>query len=177
MALSEPSKSQVQVSVSPIDAGQLKSGSYALLNGSPCKIMQIKFAKTGKHGSAKAIITGVDVLTRKKVNWTGPNTTTLSSFILDRREYIVLDVSLVHQKEGLKDTELSGIEIDYLDEKDQVKQTMIDYKMGQEIKKIMAQNDTVSLKIKIVRAPSQLESGKLGLEPYTLELVESFSVS
>ena len=38
----------------------------AFLKEKPCKIIEITTSKTGKHGHAKANITGIDIFTGKK---------------------------------------------------------------------------------------------------------------
>jgi len=50
----------------PIRAGELKKGMMAMLKGFPCKIIEITTSKTGKHGHAKANITGIDIFTGQK---------------------------------------------------------------------------------------------------------------
>lgn len=46
--------------------GDVKVGLIVFIRECPCKISHIVFSKTGKHGAAKAIMTGVDILTDKK---------------------------------------------------------------------------------------------------------------
>jgi len=53
--------------ITPTTAGDIKKSSYAMLNGHPCKIMDISKSKTGKHGHAKCNITGVCAVTGKKI--------------------------------------------------------------------------------------------------------------
>lgn len=50
----------------PSEAGALRKGGHVLLKGFPCKITEISISKTGKHGHAKAAITGNDIFTGKK---------------------------------------------------------------------------------------------------------------
>ena len=38
-----------------------------MLKSHPCKIIEFSTAKTGKHGSSKALIVGIDIFTGKKV--------------------------------------------------------------------------------------------------------------
>lgn len=48
------------------DAGRLKPGSLVMLKGDfPCKVTAFSTAKPGKHGSAKAMISGKDIFTDK----------------------------------------------------------------------------------------------------------------
>jgi|LauGreDrversion4_2_1035121.scaffolds.fasta_scaffold528211_1 translation initiation factor 5A len=51
----------------PATAGDIKKNGYMVFNGDrPCKVMDYSTAKTGKHGHAKASITGIDIFTGKK---------------------------------------------------------------------------------------------------------------
>ena len=48
------------------EAGRMKPGSYIMMKGEfPCKVVSFSTAKPGKHGSAKAMITGKDIFTDK----------------------------------------------------------------------------------------------------------------
>ena len=44
----------------------LKKGSYLLVDGIPCKVVEMEFSKTGKHGSEKARITAIDLFRGSK---------------------------------------------------------------------------------------------------------------
>ena len=46
--------------------GQLKEGNYVLIDGVPCKIVEVEKSKPGKHGAAKARITGIGVFSSQK---------------------------------------------------------------------------------------------------------------
>lgn len=50
----------------PCTAGDLKKNDYVVIKGHPCKISDISFSKTGKHGHAKANLTAYDIFTNKK---------------------------------------------------------------------------------------------------------------
>jgi translation initiation factor 5A len=50
----------------PIRAGEIKKGMIVLLKNFPCKVIEVTTSKTGKHGHAKANITGLDIFTGKK---------------------------------------------------------------------------------------------------------------
>lgn len=60
--------------VTPSQWGALKKGGYAMLCGKPCKITEYSTAKTGKHGAAKATVTGIDIFTGKKYEDFGSTT-------------------------------------------------------------------------------------------------------
>ena len=44
------------MSTRPVDAGALKPGSFIVIDGEPCRVLEIERSKTGKHGSAKVRI-------------------------------------------------------------------------------------------------------------------------
>jgi translation initiation factor 5A len=56
----------------PAQCGSLKKGDYMVIDGRPCKILELTTAKTGKHGHAKASITAVDIFTGKKMEESAP---------------------------------------------------------------------------------------------------------
>ena len=49
-----------------VDAGSLKPGSYIVMEGAACKVVDIQISRPGKHGHAKARITAVGLLDDKK---------------------------------------------------------------------------------------------------------------
>ena len=50
-----------------VEAGRRKPGSLLMMKGEfPCKVINFSTAKPGKHGSAKAMITGKDIFTDKQ---------------------------------------------------------------------------------------------------------------
>ena len=50
-----------------VEAGRRKPGSLLMMKGEfPCKVVSFSTAKPGKHGSAKAMITGKDIFTDKQ---------------------------------------------------------------------------------------------------------------
>ncbi|BCU68362.1 translation initiation factor IF-5A [Sulfolobales archaeon HS-7] len=46
--------------------GDLKQGSYVIIDGEPCRVVEVTKAKTGKHGSAKANVIAVGLFTGNK---------------------------------------------------------------------------------------------------------------
>lgn len=60
----------------PISVGSIKKGSHVVIKGFPCKVVDYSTAKTGKHGSAKANITGIDIFTSKKYEMFAPTSAT-----------------------------------------------------------------------------------------------------
>jgi translation initiation factor 5A len=57
----------------PTAAGNIKKNGHMVINGRPCKIVDYSTAKTGKHGSAKASIVGIDIFTQKKMEASCPS--------------------------------------------------------------------------------------------------------
>ena len=51
--------------VDHVQAGRCKVGSLIMIKGNPCKVTDFSTAKPGKHGAAKALITGKDIFTGK----------------------------------------------------------------------------------------------------------------
>lgn len=76
----------------PIKAGELKKGSMCMLKGFPCKIIDISTSKTGKHGHAKANITGLDCFTGKKYNEVCPTSHNMNQPVLFRSEWMLSDI-------------------------------------------------------------------------------------
>ena len=76
----------------PVSAGSLKKGDHVCINNKPCKIVDISTSKTGKHGHAKANITGIDIFTGKKLEEVSPTSHSLPSPWVTRKEYTVADI-------------------------------------------------------------------------------------
>lgn len=65
--------------------GNLKVGSYVLIDGEPCRVIDISKAKTGKHGSAKATITAVSLITKSKKMLVAPVDAQVEVPIIEKR--------------------------------------------------------------------------------------------
>jgi translation initiation factor 5A len=77
----------------PIEAHDVKKGKHVMLKGRPCKVMDVKTSKTGKHGHMKCNITGIDVLTAKKYNDVVPGHANMIEFKLEKNEYQLIDIA------------------------------------------------------------------------------------
>ena len=77
----------------PKQAGEVKKGSYIMLKGHPCKVVDYSTSKTGKHGHAKAHIVGIDIFTGKKCEDLCPTSHNMSEPIVKKFEYTVMDVT------------------------------------------------------------------------------------
>ena len=76
----------------PIRAGEVKKGGFVLLKEKPCKVISVTTSKTGKHGHAKAAITGIDVFTGKKYVDVCPTSHNMTAPQLSRSEWQVTDL-------------------------------------------------------------------------------------
>lgn len=76
----------------PIQAGALKKNSFVVLKGFPCKIVDYSTSKTGKHGHAKANITGIDIFTNKKYEDMCPTSHNMMQPIVTRKDYQLVNI-------------------------------------------------------------------------------------
>lgn len=60
------------MSIQYTTVGDLKVGSYVMIDGEPCRVVEITKAKTGKHGSAKANVVAIGLFTGKKRSLMAP---------------------------------------------------------------------------------------------------------
>ena len=77
----------------PIRAGEVKKGMIVLLKGFPCKVVEMTTSKTGKHGHAKANITGVDIFTGKKCQDISPTSHNMAAPFVTVTNWMITDVS------------------------------------------------------------------------------------
>jgi len=77
----------------PMQAGSVRKGTVVLLKGHPCKVMDIATAKTGKHGSAKAKMTGIDIFTNNKYEEIYPTSHNIDVPHISRIEYTLVDIT------------------------------------------------------------------------------------
>lgn len=73
------------MSVNYASLGELKKGSYIVIDGEPCRIVEITKAKTGKHGSAKAHVVAISVFSGQKKTFVAPVDTRVQVPIIEKR--------------------------------------------------------------------------------------------
>ena len=78
-----------------------------MIDDFPCKIVEVKVVVNGKHGTAKALIVGIDVFNGKKYVLQKPGEFIIQVFKPRRHEYLVLNLLDSH--------------CEYLDDKNQMK--------------------------------------------------------
>merc|ERR1712029_418931 len=76
----------------PTSAGSIKKGSYMLIKGFPCKVVEVTTSKTGKHGHAKASITGTDIFTGKKYEDSVPTSHNVDCPQVAKNEYELVSI-------------------------------------------------------------------------------------
>merc|ERR1712232_637005 len=77
----------------PSEAGAIKKGGYLLMKGFPCKVSDIKTSKTGKHGHAKCVFTGIDIFTDKKYESMSPSTHGIEVPVVKRVTLTIIDIN------------------------------------------------------------------------------------
>ena len=77
----------------PSTAGQLKKGQEMVINGEPCKILEITTSKTGKHGHAKANITARNLFTGNKAEDSVSTSHNVTRAVIRKVEYDVLAIN------------------------------------------------------------------------------------
>ena len=78
--------------IEKIQAGCLKHGSLVMIKGQPCKVMNFSTAKTGKHGAAKAMVTGIDIFNSNKYECTFSSTESVDAPVCVKTEFTLLSI-------------------------------------------------------------------------------------
>ncbi|MCE4602630.1 MAG: translation initiation factor IF-5A [Desulfurococcales archaeon] len=73
------------MSVNYATLGELKKGSYIVIDGEPCRIVEVSRAKTGKHGSAKAHVVAIGVFSGQKKTMVAPVDTRVQVPVIEKR--------------------------------------------------------------------------------------------
>ena len=77
----------------PVEVGKLKVGQYIVLEGEPCKIMDLEKSKPGKHGSAKVRIVAIGLFTGQKRNLISPVDGRVDAPLIEKKSAQVISVS------------------------------------------------------------------------------------
>jgi translation initiation factor 5A len=114
----------------PAGVGSLREGRYIIVDGEPCRIVDITKSKPGKHGSAKARIVAIGILDGVKRSFVKPvdanvevpiinkrsgqvfAVTSSGVQIMDLETYEYLDAPFP-EDEDLKAKLVAGVEIEY----------------------------------------------------------------
>ncbi len=69
----------------PVDLGSVKEGSYIILDGEPCRVVEVEKSKPGKHGSAKVRLVGISIFTSSKKSYVSPAESRVEVPLIDKR--------------------------------------------------------------------------------------------
>jgi len=114
----------------PVELGSIKVGSYVMVEGEPCRIVDYAKSKPGKHGSAKARVVAIGVFDNVKRTFVKPVDSQVEVPIIEKRSGQVLaklpsTVQLMDletyevfespfpEDEDLKNRLSSGVEVEY----------------------------------------------------------------
>lgn len=114
-----------------MSVGELRVNGYMIIDGEPCKIVDITKSKPGKHGAAKARIVAIGVFDGQKKQFVKPVDANAEVPIIDKRPgqvfainpsgiqimdletYEYLDAPFPSDEDVPKDKIVAGAEIEY----------------------------------------------------------------
>jgi translation initiation factor 5A len=114
----------------PVELGAIKIGSYVMIEGEPCRIVDYAKSKPGKHGSAKARVVAIGVFDGVKRSFVKPVDSQVEVPIIEKRSgqviallpsavqvmdletYEIFDAPLP-EDEPVKEHLASGVEVEY----------------------------------------------------------------
>jgi len=91
----------------PVDLGSIKVGSYVMVEGEPCRIVDYVHSKPGKHGSAKARVVAIGVFDNVKRTFVKPVNSNVEVPLIEKRSGQVL--ALLPSAVQLMDLETYGV--------------------------------------------------------------------
>lgn len=114
----------------PVDLGSLKDGSYIVIDGEACRIVEYDKSKPGKHGAAKARVVGIGVFDSVKRSLVLPVSTNVEVPLIEKRSGQVVSSSPTNVQlmdletfetfdvpvptdEDIKSKMVSGAEVEY----------------------------------------------------------------
>ena len=75
-----------------MELGSLRVGSYIIIDGEPCRIVEMARSKPGKHGSAKARVVAIGIFDGVKRSLVKPVDAQVEVPIVDKRSGQVLSI-------------------------------------------------------------------------------------
>lgn len=77
----------------PVDLGSVKEGSYILIDGEPCRIVEYDKSKPGKHGAAKARVVGIGVFDSVKRSLVSPVSSNVEVPLIEKKSGQVVSIA------------------------------------------------------------------------------------
>ena len=74
-------------------AKDLKIGRYVMIDGEPCKVVEIQSSAPGKHGAAKMRITGISIINGGKYTLMKPSDADIEVPVIEKKTAQVVSVS------------------------------------------------------------------------------------
>ncbi|PUA33779.1 MAG: translation initiation factor IF-5A [Candidatus Terraquivivens tikiterensis] len=93
----------------PTDMGSLKVGHNVIIDGEPCRIVELEKSKPGKHGSAKVRLVAIGIFDGVKRSMVGPADSKVDVPIVEKRSGQVVsigDVVSIMDSESLQIVEV-----------------------------------------------------------------------
>ncbi len=69
----------------PVELSGIKEGSYIVIDGEPCRVVQYDKSKPGKHGAAKARVVGIGVFDSVKRSIVSPVSANVEVPLIEKR--------------------------------------------------------------------------------------------
>jgi len=76
----------------PVSVGSLKVGQNVIIDGEPCKIVELEKSKPGKHGSAKARLVAIGIFDNQKRSMISPVDSRAEVPMIDKRSGQVISL-------------------------------------------------------------------------------------
>jgi len=97
--------------------GNLKIGSFIVIDGEPCRIVEMSRAKTGKHGSAKANVVAIGLFSKAKKTLVAPVDTQVEVPVIEKQVgQIIADMGTMYQVMDMETYETFEVEKESIEE-------------------------------------------------------------
>ncbi|MEM1662409.1 MAG: translation initiation factor IF-5A [Desulfurococcaceae archaeon] len=98
--------------------GDLKPGNFIVIDNEPCRIVEITKAKTGKHGSAKAHVVAVSLITGSKKTIIAPTDQQVEVPVIEKKVGQIINIREdTVQIMDMETYEVFEVKKDFVDEK------------------------------------------------------------
>jgi translation initiation factor 5A len=77
----------------PVDLGSIKEGGNIVIDGEPCRVVEVEKSKPGKHGSAKVRLVAIGIFDSVKRSLVGPADQRVEVPIIEKRSGQVVSIS------------------------------------------------------------------------------------